>query len=426
MHPFRWNSRRPNTRVRAVAAMACGIALLAAALGAPAAGQPAAPEATPDPAAVALARDWHVPYAEAARRIGRQDQIGRLAAQLAAAQADTLAGVWIDHANGGRVVVASLRPGIAADAAAALGLGGLLSERRAARTMRQLEALSNAVGQAIDSLPPAARSAIVSHIDVPANQVVVTVAASSVRSAPQWVLARSLARRYGTAVAVRAGSIPHDDCTTRDCPPPLRGSIQIYGPPGGPCSAGFVVRSRSDAKQYVLTSGHCGSGTWVHNFGGAGHVIGATHRIHDSGDVDGQIVNINNVSGWNPKNWVIHGAFGTLPRNETFTITSVASNAEQTTGHYLCRTGYASGTQCGAIVITGARSGNNTDLVGIQACAVGGDSGGPYYEHSTHKAFGIHVSSSDSGPCNPSLPEVAYYSRIASVQNALNSNVRTS
>jgi streptogrisin C len=404
--------------------MACGIALLGA-YGSPATGRPEAPAATSDPAAVALARDWHVPYSEAARRIGRQDQIGRLAAQLAAAHPDTLAGVWIDHANGGRVVVASVRPGIAANTAAALGLDGLVTEQRAARTMRQLQALSDGVGQAIESLPASARSGIVSHIDVPANQVVLTVAATDARSTPQWVLAQSLARRYGDAVTVRAGSIPHDDCTTRDCPPPLRGSVQINRS-GSSCSAGFVVRSRSDAKQYVLTAGHCGSGTWLHTFSGAAHVIGATHSSRDSGDVDGMLININNVSGWNPQNWVIHGAFAGLPRDESFAITSVAGNGEQTTGHYLCRTGYASGTQCGAIVITGARLGNNTDLVGIRACAVGGDSGGPVYEHSTHKAFGIHVGSSDPGPCDPSLPEVAYYSRIASIQNALNVNVRTS
>src|SRR5204862_1708174 len=104
MHPFRRKSWWL-TGLRAGATMACGSALFGAS-GSPATARPEAAAATADPAATAVAQDWHVPYAEAARRIGRQDRIDRLAAQLAAAHADTLAGVWIDHANGGRVVVA--------------------------------------------------------------------------------------------------------------------------------------------------------------------------------------------------------------------------------------------------------------------------------------------------------------------------------
>jgi streptogrisin B len=417
------------TRRRTAAVVACGVLVVAGHLGAaavPLAGPAAAVAPAPaklSPAVFALARDWHVSTYEAAARIGRQDEVDMLAERLAVGHPDAFGGLWIDHANGGRVVVATLTPGITGPAAAGLGLDDLITERPAVHPLTRLQALSDEVGGAILSLPEAAKGAVTSYIDVPTNRIVVTVAPGRGDSTPERVLAASLAERYGAALTVRSGAATQDDaCYTSSCPPPLRGSVLIKRT-GSRCTAGFVVRSRSDAKPYILTAGHCGHGTWTHYFYGLDHTIGTTHRSRDSGNVDAQLIPINNVPGWAPRNWVIHGAFADLPRDESFSITSVASNSQQTTGYYLCRTGFQTGTQCGAIVAPGASRGNNTGLVGIRACAEPGDSGGPVYEPETHRAFGLHVSSSDSTPCN--AQEISYYSPIGAIQDALNVNVLT-
>jgi hypothetical protein len=57
----------------------------------------------------------------------------------------------------------------------------------------------------------------------------------------------------------------------------------------------------------------------------------------------------------------------------------------------------------------------------IAACAIGGDSGGPYYDFSAHKAYGTHIGSTFDGSCpDPNFPnEYSAFSPIQSIENAL-------
>lgn len=59
-----------------------------------------------DSEAAALASDWHVPLSEAVRRVRRQDAVDALYRSLR--DQPGYGGIFIDHANGGQVVVSAL------------------------------------------------------------------------------------------------------------------------------------------------------------------------------------------------------------------------------------------------------------------------------------------------------------------------------
>ncbi|HEX8973522.1 hypothetical protein [Oryzihumus sp.] len=58
-------------------------------------------------AAAQMAQDWHLSWAEAMRRTQRQGAEEKLAGELAEHYPDRFAGAYVDHRNGGRLVVLS-------------------------------------------------------------------------------------------------------------------------------------------------------------------------------------------------------------------------------------------------------------------------------------------------------------------------------
>jgi hypothetical protein len=379
--------------------------------------------AVANPQVAALIGDYDLSGREAAERIARQDSIADLATYLATEFPAAYGGLWIDHEHGGVVVAAVTRAGIGVDSARDFGLGAVVREAIVDRSMRDLRRISSEihrmVGGAFRRAEPVATS-----IDVKSNSVGIQIGTTTpVSRATRHRLIRKIKRIYGPAVVIiqRQRIRTFDDaCRDVNCPPPLRGGVQIKG--SIPCSIGFVATTSSGAPA-VTTAGHCppsDSNLYTHSYRGT--VIGSTLAMQDSGDVDARSISVDNVTYWTPANWLFHQDFGDFPLNETFAITSRAVKTDIVLGLYLCRTGFKTNTQCGEVNNLNGRRTGNRNLFGISACAASGDSGGPVYDYSSGRAYGQHMASTATG-CSPT--ETSFFSPIDSIEAALGITVRT-
>lgn len=377
-------------------------------------------DSPPSPPVAALMRDWSVSQAEAEERIDRQDEVSRLAEYLADKYPSAYSGMWIDQAGGGDVMVAVVTPGIATESAPLFDLESVVKEVPAVRTWKELEAITTSIGETVLSRHLQMDTAI----DIQGNQVDVTMPVDA--NTEERDFAEELRRWYGEAVEIRSGDVRQwfdDACSDTACDPPIRGGPQVVGT--GNCSTGFVMKNAGGALR-ILTAAHCSpnaNGKFKHN----ATVIGGTINSQDSGQVDARTIGFDNVSFWNPKRWVFHQTFASFPANPSYTITSRVANSGIVLYTYVCRTGYNSNTRCGSIEYLGANSGNNTNVPLVLVCAVGGDSGGPFYDYSAHKAYGTHIGSTYEGACpDPNFPtEYSAFSPIQSIENALSVTVLT-
>jgi hypothetical protein len=199
----------------------------------------------------------------------------------------------------------------------------------------------------------------------------------------------------------------------------------VRGASGGKwCTAGFIVRSLSDNKPFVLTAGHCGRYEFWTRFAsdGSPHKVGTTWpgRIRDDADGDYQIVSIDNPTGWQLRAWVYvswSGDRGTIPgtvEDPDYYISSTGTSARNTR---VCHTGAQGLTSCDEVQqvnVTAPWGLRHTALTNY--CAIGGDSGGPVY--SLHVARGIHIGGVEG--CGPH-----YYQGVIAAAEALNVRVAT-
>jgi hypothetical protein len=188
---------------------------------------------------------------------------------------------------------------------------------------------------------------------------------------------------YGVSVRVvfDAAEVQALVCTRFQCPPPIRGGIEIVNfRANAICSAGFNVRNAAGTK-FVLTAGHCGTGTWRHGRRTI-RKIGAVTRRQFGGRIDSELIKIDNPDFWDPGNLVFH-----TRARPAFEITSVAQRV--TVGTYLCHSGRTTGTHCGRVTRTGYNWRNLRGLALVQACSDHGDSGGSVYSARRHRAYGV-------------------------------------
>ncbi len=176
-----------------------------------------------------------------------------------------------------------------------------------------------------------------------------------------------------------------------ECDPPLRGSVRITG--GGLiCTAGFIARSRSDDRPYVLTAGHCDDKTptsWSTQFADeSSHIIGPFHNSDSSSTIDAGILRVVNPDGWS-FGWplVTVDPSGGQTQNENYIIerTFRASLHDR-----VCATlGNSARTDCGEVTDTYVGEGYPMGLFQVSnLCTGGGDSGSPYFAYNA--AHGIH------------------------------------
>ena len=148
------------------------------------------------------------------------------------------------------------------------------------------------------------------------------------------------------APSVPKGMAEASTCQSRaDCGSPVKGGLQITYT-GWSCTTGFVARDTEAGTLVLLTAGHClaGSGLlalWSHH----GTTIGraSVEAFQAGSNADIGAIEVAEPEAGNE----VYGSSSTDIRR----VTGWASNASQTVGSKVCRSGGTSGWGCGTIVV---------------------------------------------------------------------------
>lgn len=343
---------RSSPAARPATAALCA-ALLAAAL--PVAAPPAAATDTigppyladaDDPAVTTLASDLGIPIEEAQYRIGWQEPAIQLGEELYEALGEQFGGLWIDEAGGGRVKVGIVggEPSPAAQALTLIeqrSLGPVSDIVPVQFSYAQLERdsawLTTAIGEEAGTGPR-----LSSEMHVSGNRIVLLVPEDVALTAAQEAVVEQAEQQLGPRLAIEtwSGSGQLQACSYMlgfNCDRPLRGGVRTFldtNPPIYACTTGFNARSLSNGLWYVMTAGHCGDeGERFLAFQPARtaefHLIGAVHNSVNVGNDDYAIIRIENVPGWNPRNWVyVHTGADTVI-NPVYSITGTSTSPEE-------------------------------------------------------------------------------------------------
>lgn len=291
-------------------------------------------------------------------------------------------------------------------------------------SLAELEEASRMLGSIIEL---SRLTGIEAGVDTSLNSVVIGVPSEVERTADHQLILNDAVQQFGTMITTEelpaewqvvpaaCGGSEYPDF----CDPPLRGGVGI-GHGTKVCTSGFMARSRSDPKLYMLTAGHCRDGTDPAMFksrqaNGRLRRIGSWHNGNQGAPNDWAIVGFNSPYDWNPDNVVFVRANSAGPypttRDETYEITADSNSAF---GDFVCYSGRATDTACGSVDKTGVGSG--AGAVRATYCVQGGDSGGPVYR--LHTAYGINYAvGSFDGMCR------SYFVEVRDAENALNVNI---
>lgn len=181
------------------------------------------PETTQNPDAAAYAEDQGISLEEASRRLNLQDEIGELGAALEANEADTFAGLWIEHEPEYRVVVAFvgdageevIRPYLETYPQ----LADIIELRTAQYTLAELLAAQQEAFTIVEQLEP---MSVAGGVDVMANRVYLTV------GNPELFLQAVADAGYELPSVVEVEPIDPNDI-----PPSNSGGLDEYSGPDG-------------------------------------------------------------------------------------------------------------------------------------------------------------------------------------------------
>ncbi|HEX7131892.1 MAG TPA: hypothetical protein VF228_04920 [Iamia sp.] len=239
-------------------------------------------------------------------------------------------------------------------------------------------------------------------VDVASNTVKLRLYGPAGEAAAR--LADELVATYGEAV-VSIGETFASRPATRGCSPayvycsrPLRGGVTVIPSPmnGNWCTNGFMVRSKSDAKWYALTAGHCAfssSSKWRTRQYPSNTIsqIGSFHNFYYGEEADTGIIKVDNPdppSGWVPSGWVNVKASGSTTEDGTYSISGVGTAASIPMGYLLCTTGTSAGSGCGPLTGIEVCNDDSTCHLGeVDLSTCNGDSGAPFYKN--HLGYGI-------------------------------------
>jgi streptogrisin D len=344
-------------------------------------GASTAPTATDSLVASGLARS------DAQRRVASQSARLALGKRLADQIGSRSAGFWLDQRND--TVVVNV---IDQQAAGTIRRAGATA-RTVARSFGQLETIRDRLAR----LQPA-HTAV--GIDVPNNQVVVSIG-SAASAASQVAALLSAARRLGGAVRVErfTGGLQTD----------IWGGDEISSTNGGGyCSLGFnTTPFQSDPRGTALTAGHCAFliGQW--NFFVTGQYFGPSIFYSFPGNDFGLIRNDGGLS--QP---------GVVGQFELGTVVDITGAADPVVGMAICKSGATSHVSCGTVLGVGIRVcydlGCVDGLASSNAVARPGDSGGPWYAGST--GYGLTSGSTLDG-------STTFFEPVLTALTALNINL---
>lgn len=395
MRPHESLSHRRRSLVLAVAAALSLLAATGPALADTrpdtAEGAPSATSALAAPQMVgedarSYAREFGVPLAEAARRLGLQARLGDVISQLQAVSGDRFAGAWIEHRPQFRVV---LRVTDAPN-----GLTGVQNIARrapapvvirtgAAESLARTLERNRVAGPALRHLLPTLAG---TEVDVRTGQVVVTVGSDfGVRGSASTAAAAAAAQRLlGGRARVNVTRAPAGDGHTR-------GGAQLSS-----CTSGFVVQDSNGVSGFI-TAGHCPNSQTYSEPGGTSYTTTWQAQIRDA-DQDVQ---------WHTTSHIEYPTFFARSASAYRTLTGRTLRSNQNVGDYVCHRGKTTGYSCGTIesrtfqpTWTNACNGVTCSSVWMKVSGSAlecypGDSGGPWFLNTD--AYGIYKGQSSSG-----------------------------
>ncbi len=396
------------------------------------------PTKTPAPEVSWVIRHAGVDAATAAARLALQDRVPEVNAVVTKQLGANFGGIWSDISTGTITVATTGRPVDFSSFDGDTQLAGRLKQLTVRHSLADLEALN----AKLFLLARHTDGVTIAGVSLQSNSVLVHLSAGTVLAALPADLASAIASArtalsidtLATPAAVHARSCSNGqgDWGAIDCNPPLRGGISIDPGPGswgwGPCTAGFVARSKSDAKPYVVTAGHCDSTTptsdawWAYFANLDAHKVGNTWRRTFASSGDYASIAVANPTGWSPGSYVVVIAGSDTTRDELYPITGAVGSS---VGDVVCTTlSMSSATYCGIVTRLGVSvyyNGVTVQNLGVvhpdtnYECGVNGDSGGPVYRGG--KARGIYEA--DYRTSGNACVEW-YYQGISAALSALN------
>jgi streptogrisin C len=380
------------SRVKAVAAL--GVAAMAIATPATAAGRPHQPANDRGAPLSAAAQAYRTVYpqlsaAAAEAAAGQQEARKSLYTALTADGAASFGGAWYDPPTG-VLHIAATTPAARARAAT---LGHRLGLRVAAHAVRhsfaELQRQADALRAGAGPVGKAARGHV--GIDVPTNRVVAAV--------PERQLSTLAGGTRPAGVTLVADPQVRTEldagCTSRTaCDWTVRaGAVLWTGSPGAnTCSVGFTARDANN-QRYVYTAGHCSGGNGI-SWGTGSLPIGPMWNSLQSGSIDASIIKVTN-------SWFAADLGGEIyneyTANRSIPVKAVAPSLGFIwTGDTVCLSANFTAPNgpnlCGVV-------GTNSDpavagmvrVDGLDACS--GDSGGGWYwlpSSGNRYAYGLH------------------------------------
>lgn len=382
-------------------------------------------------------RDTYGLADEEARRAVAASSFGEELADVVGARfLSSYAGTWIDFEAGGVLHLAVTDPKLRASLASTSAKLPFPIEVELARfTVAELDAMAGIVNGKFGIGGPRAgdlaRSAAV-MVDGPANRLTVqTQRGGEFEREVSELLAAPELRDFPIELELQATPVDFagEACYSKgSCDPPLRGGISIQGDSnsdgsgdGGRCTAGFTAkRPVGGGYEYVLLSaGHCNRGAginWKHN---TSQLVGAEIGHQAWGYVDALAIRINDTNHWKPTNMIHRVGYN------NFRITSkITAPGSSLWGNVICHEGINSWT-CGSLLTHNLGWYTNTEFGAVAAPACPGDSGGPWFNASTSRAYGIHAAGTDGVLCPGPANEVSVFSWVPNVESFLGGTILT-
>lgn len=372
-----------------------------------------------DPAAAFLMSDLGISADEAANRLTIQEQTPDLDAELKATLPDSYAGLWIDQSAGGQVMVATKNPDD--PKISAIASKHELRDVKVVSVRRSLIALE-AMQRRLEPRARALRLGL--GVDVTKNRLQIRKPSA----VPADAIREVVANEPDDAITVvdGGGFATPQACKYTSCDAPLRAGVATFfsSVSDRGCTAGFMVKSNSDNRPYVLTAGHCAVTNPTYHgefFNGYRPVIGLPHNGVFPG-ADYGILNVQNPAGWTPKPWV--AVWGNQPGISDNFAYNIVGASGSTAGATVCYSGMMTGSSCGYVrrlnETVNYPDGSVRGLAAVQynnVCNVDGDSGAPVWANS--RAYGIHSGSTTEGGCE------AYYQGVTAALSNLRVRLRT-
>ncbi len=300
-------------------------------------------------------------------------------------------GVYIDQAAGGIVDIAVL-PGKEAWAAGeerAQPVGIPVRIRVVPNSMAALRAAEAKLAQSFDALRDDGVSIVAYGLDIPSNRLTVRVQ----DLAPSDSVAIAALVGPGLVAVTPGEPATPAACTRTSCPMPMKGGLKITSSAGGPCTSGFLMSNGFGGNTFVVTAGHCASGTgsyWKHSTTSIGQMT--KNRYISGSYADVGAIDIPN--SYESNKIFIDGGVIT-------SITSQQGLDADNPGDTVCHSGVVNGTRCGPLEAVESTFVGSVKILAMRRAQIPftyGDSGSPVYKaYTSTTAVGIGSAFDASG-----------------------------